>query len=76
MEKAVTKGTRRVYSPYWAKVVREWGHRHVNEPTALEIGQLAEQAREGAVQRRNAHGGRGAAEHLIGAPVHVRLPGR
>ncbi len=21
MEKAVTKGTRRVYSPYWAKVV-------------------------------------------------------
>ena len=67
VEKAVTKGTRRVYSPYWAKVVREWGHRHVNEPTALEISQLAEQVREGAVQRRNARGGRGAAEHLIGA---------
>ena len=67
VEKAVTKGTRRVYGPYWAKVVREWGHRHVNEPTALEISQLAEQVREGAVQRRNARGGRGAAEHLIGA---------
>ena len=67
VEKAVTKGTRRVYSPYWAKVVREWGHRHVNEPTALEISQLAEQVRAGAVQRRNARGGRGAAEHLIGA---------
>ena len=67
VEKAVTKGTRRVYSPYWAKVVREWGHRRVNEPTALEISQLAEQVRAGAVQRRNAGGGRGAAEHLIGA---------
>ena len=67
VEKAVTKGTRRVYGPYWAKVVREWGHRRVNEPTALEISQLAEQVREGAVQRRNARGGRGAAEHLIGA---------
>ena len=67
VEKAVTTGTRRVYGPYWAKVVREWGHRRVNEPTALEISQLAEQVRAGAVQRRNARGGRGAAEHLIGA---------
>jgi integrase/recombinase XerC len=67
VEQAVTTGTRRVYSPYWAKVVREWGHRRVNEPTALEISQLAEQVRAGAVQRRNARGGRGAAEHLIGA---------
>jgi integrase/recombinase XerC len=67
VEKAVTTGTRRVYGPYWATVIREWGHRRVNEPTALEISQLAEQVREGAVQRRNARGGRGAAEHLIGA---------
>ena len=67
VEQAVTTGTRRVYGPYWAKVVREWGHRHVNEPTALEISQLAEQVRAGAVQRRNARGGRSAAEHLIGA---------
>ena len=37
VEQAVTTGTRRVYSPYWAKVVREWGHMRVNEPTALEI---------------------------------------
>jgi len=67
VEKAVTTGTRRAYSPYWAKVVREWGHRRVNEPTALEISQLAEQVRAGGVQRRNARGGRGAAEHLTGA---------
>ena len=32
VEQAVTTGTLRVYGPYWAKVVREWGHRHVNEP--------------------------------------------
>jgi hypothetical protein len=40
VEKAVGEGTRRVYGPYWAKVVREWGHRRVNEPTALEISRL------------------------------------
>jgi hypothetical protein len=74
VEKAVTKGTRRTYSPYWARVVREWGHRRVNEPTALEISQLAEQVRAGAVQRRNARGGRGAAEHLIGALLARRDP--
>jgi len=74
VEKAVTKGTRRVYGPYWARVVREWGYRRVNEPTALEISQLAEQVRAGAVQRRNARGGRGAAEHLIGALLARRDP--
>ena len=52
VEQAVTKGTRRVYGPYWATVVREWGHRHVNGPAALEISQLAEQVRAGAVQGR------------------------
>ncbi len=74
VEKAVTKGTRRVYGPYWARVVREWGYRRVNEPTALEISKLAEQVRAGAVQRRNARGGRGAAEHLIGALLARRDP--
>jgi len=74
VEKAVTKGTRRVYGPYWARVVREWGHRRVNEPTALEISQLAEQVRAGAVQRGNTGGGRGAAEHLIGALLTRRYP--
>ncbi|HLK76614.1 MAG TPA: hypothetical protein VKU77_23610 [Streptosporangiaceae bacterium] len=54
VEQAVTTGTWRVYGPYWAKVVREWGHRRVSEPAALEISQLAEQVRAGAVQRRNA----------------------
>ncbi len=54
--------------------VREWGHRRVNEPTALEISKLAEQVRAGAVQRRNARGGRGAAEHLIGALLARRDP--
>ena len=73
VEEAVTKETRRVYGPYWARVVREWGYRRVNEPTALEISQLAEQVRAGAVQRRNARGGRGA-EHLIGALLARRDP--
>jgi integrase/recombinase XerD len=74
VEKAVTKVTRRVYGPYWARVVREWGYSRVNEPTALEISQLAEQVRAGAVQRRNTGGGRGAAEHLIGALLARRYP--
>ena len=80
LEKAVGKGTRRVYGPYWARVVREWGYRRVNEPTALEISQLAEQVRAGQGRRRAAQEcprkprGRRAPDRR--APVHVPLPGR
>jgi integrase/recombinase XerC len=65
--KAVSDSTRRVYGSYWNLVVREWGHRSLDEITPLEIGSLCEQAKSSAVQRRNTRGGRGAAEHLIGA---------
>jgi integrase/recombinase XerC len=65
--KAVSAGTRRVYASYWNLVVREWGGRSLDEVTALDIGSLCEQAKSSAVQRRNSRGGRGAAEHLIGA---------
>ena len=75
VEKAVTKGTRRVYGPYWARVVREWGYRRVNEPTAGDQpARRTGQGRAGAVHRRNAGGGRGAAEHLIGALLARRYP--
>ena len=64
---AVTDGTGRLYGSYWRKISAAWGSRRLDEPTALEIKQLAERAREDVVQRRNARGGRGAAEHLISA---------
>ncbi|PKW16822.1 site-specific integrase [Saccharopolyspora spinosa] len=64
---AVSTGTRRVYSTYWKRVATEWGDRRLNEPTPLEIKQLAEKIRSQVVLRRNARGGRGAAEHLIAA---------
>jgi integrase len=47
--------------------VREWGQRAITSVTAIEVSQLAEKARSSAVHRRNGRGGRGAAEHLIGA---------
>ncbi|QIZ37862.1 site-specific integrase [Saccharopolyspora sp. ASAGF58] len=64
---AVSPGTRRVYGTYWKRVTEHWGDRRLNEPTALEIKHLTEQIRSQVVVRRNARGGRGAAEHLIAA---------
>lgn len=65
VSKAVTVGTRRVYSTYWKRVCDAWGGRRLDEPTPLEIRQLAEQMKEQVVVRRNSRGGRSAAEHLI-----------
>ncbi|MEV4734681.1 tyrosine-type recombinase/integrase [Saccharopolyspora sp. NPDC049426] len=65
--KAVSPGTKRVYGTYWNRILEHWGHRHLDEPTTLEIQQLAETIRSQVVVRRNARGGRGAAEHLIAA---------
>src|SRR5258708_40037145 len=64
---AVSEGTRRVYGTYWNRAVEAWGPRPVTGVTALEISQLAEQVKATVVERRNARGGRGAAEHLIAA---------
>ena len=64
---AVSDGTRRVYAPYWNRVLQAWPRRRITEPTPSEISQLAEHVKATAVKRRNARGGRGAAEHLIAA---------
>jgi hypothetical protein len=64
---AVTVGTRRVYGAYWNRLVEHWGHRRIDEPTPSEIKQLAEYIRVHVVKRRNARGGRSAAEHFIAA---------
>lgn len=64
---AVSPGTHRVYGTYWRRVVELWGDRRLDEPTPLEIKQLAEQIKSQVVVRRNSRSGRGAAEHLIGA---------
>ncbi|MEY8042162.1 tyrosine-type recombinase/integrase [Saccharopolyspora cebuensis] len=64
---AVSEGTRRVYRSYWNRVLEHWGQRRLDEPRASEIKQLAEHVRTHTVARRNARGGRSAAEHLIAA---------
>ncbi|GIM93193.1 site-specific integrase [Paractinoplanes toevensis] len=64
---AVPEGSRRLYSTYWRKISEQWGHRRLDEPTPSEIRQLAEHVKRNVVRRRNARGGRSAAEHLISA---------
>jgi hypothetical protein len=64
---AVTAGTRRVYGSYWNRIAAQWGDRRLDEPDPSEIKQLAEHAKANVVARRNARGGRSAAEHLIAA---------
>ncbi|MEV4666125.1 site-specific integrase [Micromonospora echinofusca] len=65
VSEAVTAGTGRVYGTYWNRVREAWGNRRLDEPTPLEIRQLAERMKEHLVVRRNSRGGRTAAEHLI-----------
>jgi integrase/recombinase XerC len=67
VSQAVGVGTRRVYGSYWNRIVAQWGHRPITEPTPSEIMRLVEDVKSGVVVRRNARGGRGAAEHLIAA---------
>ena len=67
VSEAVSAGTRRVYGTYWNRVIRAWGPRPITSVTPLEISQLAEQVKASVVERKNARGGRGAAEHLIAA---------
>jgi integrase/recombinase XerC len=67
VSEAVSAGTRRVYGTYWNRVIQAWGQRPITSVTPLEISQFAEQVKASVVERRNARGGRGAAEHLIAA---------
>ena len=64
---AVTGGTRKAYGSYWNRVVEQWGSRRLDEPTPSEIRQLVAHVKAHVVPRRNARGGRGAAENLIAA---------
>jgi integrase len=64
---AVSAGTRRAYGSYWNRVVRAWGERRIDEPLPSEIEQLRAQVQADVVARRNARGGRSAAEHLVAA---------
>ena len=41
LTEAVTAGTKRAYSSYWNTLVREWGDRHINEPSQLDLSRLA-----------------------------------
>ena len=64
---AVTDGTRRAYGSYWNRVIAHWGERRLDEPTPSEIRQLMSYVKTHVVARRNARGGRSAAEHLVAA---------
>src|SRR3981081_2836343 len=64
---AVGDGTRRAFTSYWNRIRQVWGTRRLDEPTPLEIKQLAERSKADVVIRRNARGGRSAAEHIISA---------
>jgi integrase len=64
---AVSDGSRRAYGSYWNRVVKAWGDRRIDEPRPSEIEQLRNQVQANVVPRRNARGGRSAAEGLVAA---------
>jgi hypothetical protein len=64
---AVSAGLLKAYGTYWNKVVAEWGDRRLDEPTPTEIEQMRVLVQATVVARRNARGGRSAAEHLVAA---------
>jgi integrase/recombinase XerC len=64
---AVSAGTRRAYGSYWNRVTGHWGTRRLDEVTPSEIRQLMAHVKSHVVARRNARGGRSAAEHLVAA---------
>src|SRR2546421_5791207 len=61
---AVSPGTRRVYGSYWKRIVDAWADRRIDEPVSSEIEQLRIKVQASVVPRRNARGGRLAAEPL------------
>lgn len=64
---ATSVGARRVYGPYWTRLLQRWSTRRLDEPTATEIREFAAWVEKEAVSRRNSRGGRSAAEHFIAA---------
>lgn len=64
---AVSAGTRRAYGSYWNRVTEQWGQRRLDAITPSDIRQLMAHVKTHVVARRNARGGRSAAEHLVAA---------
>ena len=67
MSAAVSAGARKAYGSYWNGVVEQWDARRLDEPTPSETRQLVAHVKAHAVPRRNARGGRSAAENLFAA---------
>jgi integrase/recombinase XerC len=45
VSRAVSAGTRRIYTTYWNRVIDAWGSRLITEPSPLEISQFARTSR-------------------------------
>ncbi|MFD7656624.1 tyrosine-type recombinase/integrase [Actinosynnema sp. NPDC059797] len=60
---AMPAPSRRIYGPYWDKVLAAWGPRRLTEPEDGEVTRFLEHVRETAVVRRSSNGGHGAALH-------------
>lgn len=56
-----------MYTSYWNRILEQWAERRLDEPDPSETKRLAEHVKSHVVARRNARGGRSAAEHLIAA---------
>jgi integrase len=65
--KTVSDSSRRAYNSYWKKIVNQWGHRRLDEPTPSEVKELGEYIRATVVLRSNARGGTSAVENFITA---------
>ncbi|MFD0205872.1 MULTISPECIES: tyrosine-type recombinase/integrase [Saccharothrix] len=60
---AVPVGTRRVYKPYWGKLIKAWGALRIDEIVATDVNWFIEHTRKTATVRRSSRGGHSAAEH-------------
>ncbi|KUL27748.1 integrase [Actinoplanes awajinensis] len=64
---AVSPGSQRMYSTYWAKAVERWADRRIDSVIPSEIEVAMREIQANALRRRNNRGGRSAAEHFISA---------
>lgn len=64
---AATPGTRRTYSTYWNRLVREHGDDRIDAVTTSKLRALAQSARANALRRRNGQGGASAEENCVAA---------
>ncbi|GGM51617.1 tyrosine-type recombinase/integrase [Dactylosporangium sucinum] len=67
VEAAVSDGSRRAYRSYWRRLVEKWGDRRLDEPSPSDIERLIQEIKANVVARRNARGGRSAAELFVAA---------